>query len=121
MLIRPAGTALLLVRNFYSALLLGVAAPFSGLYLSFYFDLPSGLVMALLTTVFFILALTWKQLVARVTGPGRPNPAGSRLHVLAVGRAAPGNWVRSDSGAAALGACFSGWLPGTISWRRRTR
>ena len=76
MLITPAATALLLVRNFYRALLLGaalgVAAAFSGLYLSFYFNLPSGPVMALLTTVFFILALAWKQLVSRLTGPGRP-------------------------------------------------
>lgn len=76
MLITPAATALLLVRNFYRALMLGVglgvAAAFSGLYLSFYLNLPSGPVMALLTTVFFILALTWKQLVSRLTAPGRP-------------------------------------------------
>ena len=75
MLITPAATALLLVRNFYRALLLGVglgvAAAFSGLYLSFYFNLPSGPVMALLTTVFFILALAGKQVVSKLTGPGR--------------------------------------------------
>ena len=75
MLITPAATALLLVRNFYRALLLGVVlgvvAAFSGLYVSFYFNLPSGPVMALLTTVFFILALAWKQLLARLTAPTR--------------------------------------------------
>lgn len=75
MLITPAATALLLVRNFYRALLLGVllgvVAAFSGLYVSFYFNLPSGPVMALLTTVFFIVALAWKQLVSLITGPAR--------------------------------------------------
>ena len=79
MLITPAATALLLVRNFYRALLLGVAlgvaAAFSGLYVSFYFNLPSGPVMALLTTVFFITALGWKQGVARFAGAGRRGEA----------------------------------------------
>ena len=75
MLITPAATALLLVRNFYRALLLGVAlgvaAAFSGLYVSFYFNLPSGPVMALLTTIFFITALAWKQGVSRFAGARR--------------------------------------------------
>ncbi len=75
MLITPAATALLLVRNFYRALLLGVAlgvaAAFGGLYLSFYFNLPSGPVMALLTTFCFITALAWKQSVTRFASAGR--------------------------------------------------
>ena len=61
MLITPAATALLL----------GVAAAFRRLYLSF-FNLLSGPVMALLSTVFFILALAWKQLFIRPTGLGGP-------------------------------------------------
>ena len=75
MLITPAATALLLVRNFYRALLLGVAlgvvAAFGGLYLSFYFNLPSGPVMALVTTFCFITALAWKQGVTRFASAGR--------------------------------------------------
>ena len=75
MLITPAATALLLVRNFYRALLLrvalGVAAACSGLYRSFYFNLPSDPVMALLTTFFFIMALAWKQAATRFASAGR--------------------------------------------------
>ena len=65
MLITPAATALLLVRNFQHAMALavafGVAAAVAGLYISYYFNLPSGPVMALVVAAFFILAVTWSQ------------------------------------------------------------
>ena len=65
MLITPAATALLIVRNFQHAMALavafGVAAAVAGLYISYYFNLPSGPVMALMVAAFFILAVTWSQ------------------------------------------------------------
>ena len=65
MLITPAATALLIVRNFQHAMGLavafGVAAAVAGLYISYYFNLPSGPVMALVVAAFFILAVTWSQ------------------------------------------------------------
>jgi ABC-type Mn2+/Zn2+ transport system permease subunit len=36
------------------------------MYISFYFNLPSGPVMALVATGFFILAVAWKQRPARL-------------------------------------------------------
>ena len=65
MLITPAATALLLVRNFGRAMavavLLGVSSAVSGLYLSWYFNLPSGPLMALASTGFFVLAVLYKK------------------------------------------------------------
>ena len=65
MLITPAATALLIVRNFQHAMALavafGVAAAVAGLYISYHFNLPSGPVMALVVAAFFILAVTWSQ------------------------------------------------------------
>ena len=65
MLITPAATALLILRNFQHAMALavafGVAAAVAGLYISYHFNLPSGPVMALVVAAFFILAVTWSQ------------------------------------------------------------
>jgi manganese/iron transport system permease protein len=65
MLITPAAAALLIVRNFVramaAAVLIGVSSAVAGLYLSFYYNLPSGPVMALVATGFFVLAVAWKQ------------------------------------------------------------
>ena len=64
MLITPAATALLLMRNFVQAMtaavIIGVASAVLGLYLSYYFNMPSGPVMALTATGFFVLAAAWK-------------------------------------------------------------
>ena len=65
MLITPAAAALLVVRNFVwamvTAVLIGVVSAVAGLYLSFYFNLPSGPAMALIATTIFALVLAWKQ------------------------------------------------------------
>ena len=65
MLITPAAAALLLMRSFPGAMLAaaltGVASAVAGLYLSYYFNLPSGPVMALMAFAFFLLAVAWKQ------------------------------------------------------------
>ena len=59
MLVTPAATAQLMVRNFPRAMaagsLLGAVSAITGLYLSFYFDLPSGPAMALVATALFLL------------------------------------------------------------------
>ena len=65
MLITPSATALLLVNNFPRAMLLsvavGVVSAIAGMYISFYYSLPSGPVMALVASACFILAVVWKQ------------------------------------------------------------
>ena len=70
MLITPAAAALQLTRRFTSAMLMaaviGVASGVAGLYLSFHFDLPSGPVMALVASSFFVLSVIWKQKAAAV-------------------------------------------------------
>lgn len=57
MLITPAATAYLLARRFVSVMILGAViggvSAVSGLYLSYYADLPSGPAMALVATGFF--------------------------------------------------------------------
>ena len=70
MLITPAATALLLVRNFGLAALvgavIGMASAVAGLYLSYYYNLPPSPIMALVASFFFILGLAWKQGVVGV-------------------------------------------------------
>ena len=65
MLITPAAAALQLMRSFPGAMLAaaltGVASAVTGLYLSYYFNLPSGPVMALVAFAFFLMAVAWKQ------------------------------------------------------------
>ena len=61
MLIVPAATARILVRRFAASMLigacLGVASAVSGLYLSYYLNIPSGPAMTLVAVVFFVIAL----------------------------------------------------------------
>ena len=68
MLITPAATALMLVRNFHRAAIvgaiIGAAAAISGLYISYYYNMPPSPIMALAASFFFILALGWKQGIA---------------------------------------------------------
>ncbi len=86
MLITPAATALLLVRNFQYAMVtavgLGVAAAVAGLYISYHFNLPSGPVMALVVAAFFILAVVWNQQIVRLF---RRKPAAVRAAVSSHG------------------------------------
>ena len=68
MLVTPSGTAYLLVRGFLPLMaigaLLGVFAAVSGLYLSFYFNLPSGPAMALIATMAFLITATFRRRLA---------------------------------------------------------
>ena len=77
MLITPAAAALQLMRSFPAAMaaaaLTGVASAVAGLYLSYYFNLPSGPVMALFAFTLFILAVAWKQGAAGLIHRRRAN------------------------------------------------
>ena len=70
MLITPAATALLLVRNFSRAIVasvfFGVASAVVGLYLSWHFNLPSGPLMALTAIGFFGVAIIYQGQATRV-------------------------------------------------------
>ena len=61
MLITPAATSFLLVRNFpramFTGALLGAISAVAGLYLSYHYNLPSGPAMALVATVVFALVV----------------------------------------------------------------
>ena len=69
MLITPAAAAGLIARRFYRAIALGVVfgvlSTVSGLYLSYFFDLPSGPSMTLVSTGIFLLAAMKKKILAR--------------------------------------------------------
>ena len=68
MLITPAATALLLVRNFGGAAVvgavIGIASVIAGLYISYYYNMPPSPIMALVASFIFLVALGWKQGVA---------------------------------------------------------
>ena len=70
MLITPAATALMLVRNFsramVTAVVFGVASAVVGLYLSWHFNLPSGPLMALTAIGFFGVAIIYQGQAARM-------------------------------------------------------
>lgn len=65
MLITPAATSFLLVRNFPKAMftgaLVGVFSAVAGLYLSYHYNLPSGPAMALVATVIFGIVVAVKK------------------------------------------------------------
>lgn len=70
MLITPAATALLLVRNFQRAMaaaaFFGIASAVVGLYLSWHFNLPSGPLMALSAIGFFAMGIVYQGQASRV-------------------------------------------------------
>lgn len=68
MLVTPSATAYLLVRRLPSVMAvgatLGACSAISGLYLSYYFDIPSGAAMTLVaTTAFVVVAIFRKRIV----------------------------------------------------------
>ena len=68
MLVTPAATAYLLVRRFVSIMVVGAAlgsvAAASGLYMSFYMNLPSGPAMALSAVGMFIVVVAARRRTA---------------------------------------------------------
>ena len=70
MLITPAAASKLIMKNFLSAMMLstifGVIASITGLYFSYYINVPSGPAMALSSTVIFIICWTFRRSVRLV-------------------------------------------------------
>jgi manganese/iron transport system permease protein len=67
MLITPAAAAKLIMKNFYQSIFVscffGVVASVSGLYFSYYLNLPSGPAMALSSTAIFLVCWTFRRSV----------------------------------------------------------
>ena len=67
MLITPAAAAKLIIKNFQNAILVssifGILASISGLYLSFYLNLPSGPAMALSSSAIFVICWLFRRSV----------------------------------------------------------
>ena len=65
MLVTPAATAYLLVRRFVSVMMtaaaLGTAAAVTGLYVSYYFNLPAGPAMTLVASGVFVLVMAFRR------------------------------------------------------------
>ena len=65
MLITPAAAAKIVMKNFYALMivgsLFGVLSSVSGLYLSYYLDLPSGPSMALSATCVFVVVWSLRK------------------------------------------------------------
>ncbi|MEQ8385083.1 MAG: metal ABC transporter permease [Coleofasciculus sp. A1-SPW-01] len=73
MLITPGATAYLLVKRLHQMMLLGsgigVVASISGMYLSYFFNLPSGPAIVLVTFGFFMLAFLFSPSQGVLTHP----------------------------------------------------
>ncbi|AFY65078.1 metal ABC transporter permease [Geitlerinema sp. PCC 7407] len=75
LLITPGATAYLLVPRLHQVMLLGavigVISSISGMYLSYWYNLPSGPAIVLVVSGFFVLALLFSPLYGVLTQPGR--------------------------------------------------
>ena len=73
MLVTPAAAAYLLVRRFVTVMLvaaaLGTASAVTGLYISYYFNLPAGPAMTLVASGIFVLAFSFRRRAAAASGP----------------------------------------------------
>ena len=67
MLITPAAASKLIMKNFFHSMyvscIFGVIASVSGLYFSYYINLPSGPAMALSSTGIFVICWTFRRSV----------------------------------------------------------
>lgn len=74
LLITPAATAYLLVTRLHQVMLLGVCigviSSIAGMYLSYFYNLPSGPAIVLVTSGIFILALLFSPSQGILTHPG---------------------------------------------------
>jgi manganese/iron transport system permease protein len=73
LLITPAATAYLLVNRLHLVMLLGVAigvtSSIAGMYLSYYYNLPSGAAIVLVASGIFVLALLFSPSQGLLTNP----------------------------------------------------
>jgi manganese/iron transport system permease protein len=83
LLIGPAITAYLLVKELYRMMLLGAAlsvlASISGLYVSYYWNIPSGAAIVLVVCLLFLLALLFSPSQGILTRPKATNRSAQRL------------------------------------------
>ncbi|MEB3292314.1 MAG: metal ABC transporter permease [Synechococcales bacterium] len=86
LLVGPALTAYLLTQQLHHMMgvgsLLGVAASVSGVYLSYYNNLPSGPAIVLVSSVFFLLALFLSPSQGILTRPSSTGTAAKILRAL---------------------------------------
>lgn len=73
LLVTPAATAYLLVRRLHHMMMVGVGvgvmASISGMYLSYFYNLPSGPAIVLVATGFFVLAFLFSPTQGLLTHP----------------------------------------------------
>ncbi len=78
LLVTPGATAYLLVTRLHQMMLVGavlsVIASISGMYLSYYFNLPSGPAVVLVAASFFVLAFLFSPRHGLLTHPQTGNP-----------------------------------------------
>lgn len=83
LLIGPAITAYLLVKELYRMMLLGavlgVVSSVSGMYISYYWNIPSGAAIVLVVCLLFLLALLFSPSQGILTRPKAANPSAQRL------------------------------------------
>jgi manganese/iron transport system permease protein len=73
LLIGPASTAYLLVKELHQMMILGAVfscfSSVTGMYVSYYFNIPSGAAIVLVATVLFIIALLFSPSQGILTRP----------------------------------------------------
>jgi manganese/iron transport system permease protein len=78
LLVGPALTAYLLVKELHQMMFLGaffgIISSITGVYLSFYYNLPSGPAIVLVSSCLFVLALLFSPSQGILTRPGPSNP-----------------------------------------------
>jgi manganese/iron transport system permease protein len=83
MLITPGATAYLLVSRLHQMMILGsaigVVASISGMYLSYFFNLPSGAAIVLVAFGFFMLAFLFSPSQGILTHPGSKSSGQSKI------------------------------------------
>ena len=86
LLITPAATAYLLVTRLHQVMFLGVGvgiiSSITGMYLSYYFNLPSGPAIVLVTSGLFVLALLFSPTQGIFTHPSSDNSEPALLKEL---------------------------------------
>jgi len=77
LLVGPAITAYLLVKELYQMMylgsIIGAVSSVTGMYLSYYFDLPSGAAIVMVIFAFFLLAFLFSPSQGILTEPGLGN------------------------------------------------
>jgi manganese/iron transport system permease protein len=83
MLITPGATAYLLVKRLQQMMIfgsvIGVVASISGMYLSYYFNIPSGPAIVMVAFSFFMMAFLLSPTQGILTNPNRQHSSQSQI------------------------------------------